>query len=261
MLRNFLKESLRRLWRGPASSHWIIGALMFCLPLTLILFLGSLMATSRIKGTFESSNGIPEVTRFTELETLAPGTVVMLRGRISHVSCQLSPCPNDSKVSDLIIYRARPAEGRAVRFREEFGQTFPEFVLDVSGGRVVISPSQTHQHVIRDELHSVTYGNRELIGFRPGDTVTVQGQWQPEPYTAPVLIEVTGITSHDKQRLLQEWQDAFNKLRWLRHISGLLTGLGIVGLLMHMRRRRAYNHTKEKELWSLRDTTTEAPTT
>jgi hypothetical protein len=63
-------------------------------------------------------------------------------------------------------------------------------------GVVTVVPGQQREHVIRGELHTISDGDRLRTGFRVGDSVTVQGQWQPQP--RPALIEVTGITSADQ---------------------------------------------------------------
>jgi hypothetical protein len=217
-------------------SRWVTGTLIFFTPIMCVFFLGSQMALSQVKRKFEAYGSIPEVTHVTELVTLPPAKVVMLRGRISEASCQLSPCAADPAIPALLIYQERPTDGREVRFQEKFVHVLPRFVLDLPDGHVVISPSPTRQHVIQHTLHTVSHGDRQLTGFRLGDVVTVQGQWQPGQMTSPTLVEVTGITSSDKQSLMQDWQTALQKVRWARNLLGFLTGLGIVVLIAQLRR-------------------------
>ena len=164
-------------------SNWFTGAMIFFMPVLLIFFLASQMAYGQVKGKFEAYQAIPELTRLSALANLPAGQVVMLRGAISPANQDHS---QDPAAPDLIIFRERPAEGREVRFQEEFPLVFPEFVLDLPDGPVVISPSQTRERVIHHEIHTVTIGDRQRTGFRPGDMVTVQGEWrrgqsQPDP--------------------------------------------------------------------------------
>lgn len=228
----------------------VIFTFIYFTPVLLIFFLGSQMAYSQVEGKFEVYQAIPELTGFSELAGIPSGEVVMLRGRISAVSCELTPCG-----SDLIIYRERPAEDREVRYQEKFEEVFPAFVLELPDGRVTIYPSETRERVIQHEIHSVPSGDKALTGFQIGDVVTVQGQWQPQQ---TALIDVTGITSSDKQGLIAEWQEAFAQVIWARNILGLLTGLGVMLLIVQLRRNRN-KPSEEIEEWQPQ-TTTEVPT-
>jgi len=211
----------------------------------LIVFLGSQMAYSQVKSKFEAYQNIPEITTLAELENLPVGQLVMLRGRIS----EATPLHNGTLTSDLIIYQERPTDGREVRYQEEFPLIFPEFVMELPDGTLPIIPSLTREHIIQNELHTVTDGDRQRTGFRIGDVVTVQGQWQ-----SPALNEVTGITSVHKQALLAEWEIAFQQVRWARNGSGLLTLLSIALLVLQLRRAKAIK--KEAEEWQTPTTTT-----
>lgn len=228
---------------------WFTGTLILVMPIVGIFFLASQVALNQVNGKFQSYLDIPEVTRLAELRRLPPGTVVMLRGRISPTSCRPSPCTTDAEMANLIIYQEQPANDRTVRFQEHFKQIFPTFVLDLSDGAVTILPSLTRQRVLQRVRHTVVHGDRQRSGFRLGDLVTVQGRWhgneasfdhapQKPPFTRPALADVTGITSDDKQRLLKDWQHALQQVQWARNILGFLTGLGIVMLLVHRRRTR-----------------------
>lgn len=231
------------------QSNWFTGILIFFMPVTLIIFLGSQMAYSQVKGKFEAYQNIPEITTLAELETMPADQLVMLRGRIS----EATPLHNGMLAPDLIIYQERPANGREVRYQEEFPLIFPEFVLDLPDGTLTIIPSSTREHVIQNELHTVTDGDRQYTGFVIGDVVTVQGQWQ-----SFALNEVTGITSVHKQDLMSEWEVAFQKVGWVRDGSGLLTLLSIILLVLQLRRARASE--KETEEWQT-PTTKTAPIT
>ena len=102
------------------------------MPLLGIGFLASHMAFSQVAGKFEHFQSIPELTRLADLQTLRPETIVMLRGRLSQFGCASSSCASDA----LNIYQERPAEGREVRFREAFEQSFPKAVVQLVDGRV-----------------------------------------------------------------------------------------------------------------------------
>lgn len=231
------------------QSNWFTGTLIFFMPVTLIVFLGSQMAYGQVKAKFETYQNIPEITTLSELEKISADQLVMLRGSISKATL----LGNDVVAPDLIIYQERPADSREIRYREEFLLFFPEFVMELADGTVSITPSTTREHVIQNELHTVTDGDRQRTGFRIGDMVTVQGQWQ-----SPSLNEVTGITSVHKQDLMAEWEAAFQKVGWVRNSFGLLTLLSIILLVIQLRRDRA-NKTETGE-WQT-PTTKTAPIT
>jgi hypothetical protein len=206
------------------------------MPILLIFFLGSQMAYGQVKGKYTAYQNIPEITRVSELAALPAGQIVMLKGRIAKESCQstsLAACGSDQ---NLLIFRERPAGDREVRFREEFGQFFPEFIITLADGSVAIRPNLTQEPIIQHELHGVSDGDREQTGFRVGDLVTVQGQWQPGE--ALTLIEVTGITGADKTGLMLEWQAAFQKVTWARNGLGLLTLASLILLIVQLRRTK-----------------------
>lgn len=243
-----------------SRTGWLTGTLIFFMPILFIFFLASLMGYSQVSSRFEEYQRIPELTSVTALQAQPAADVVMLRGQIAEESCRLLPC-DASAAGDLIVYRERPAEGREVRFREEFDQIFPPFVLTLSDGAVIIQPSETRELVIQQEPHAVPSGDHLLTGFRVGDTVTVQGEWPAEGVgSSPALVDVTGITSGDKASLMADWQTAFRQVSWARNGLGLLTGLGIVLLVVQLRRSRTNNSNEETEPWHPPTTTTKTPT-
>lgn len=211
------------------KSGWITGLLIFSMPIMLVFFLGSQMAYSQVNSQFETYQNIPEITSLAQLETIPTGQVVMVRG-------QIAVSPPDVTSSNLLIFQERPTEGREVRFGEEFSLVFPEFEMSLNDGQIKISPSLTRERIIQHEQHTVTQGELTLTGFRPGDMVTVQGEWQP---AAATLAEVTGITGADKASLMAEWQDSFEKVSWIRNGLGILTLVGLVLLVVRMRQTRA----------------------
>jgi len=226
------------------NSNWGAGLIIFFMPVLLIFFLGSQMAYGQVKSRFEVYQTIPELTLLTELEKVPAGQVVMLRGRISPIS----PDPSTNTVaSDLIIFQERPADGREVRFQEEFPLVFPEFIMGLPDGPVVVSPSQSRERVIQHELHTVTAGDRKRTGFRPGDVVTIQGQWQPG--SQPVLVDVTGISGGDKASLMEEWQSAFKQVSWVRNGLGLLSLLSIILLVIQLRRTKTQPEVNGEQEW------------
>ena len=235
------------------KSNWLTAVMIFLMPVLLVFFLGSQLAYSQAKSKFESYQNIPEVTRLAELEASPDGQIVMVRGRISEATPKHHLVQQDP---NLIIYQERPADGREVRYREEFNLIFPEFVMDLTGGTITIVPSQTHERVIQHELHRILDGDYEYTGFRIGDTVTVQGQWQPQTGIAPTLNDVTGITSADKQRFMSDWQDAFQKVSWARNGLGLLTLAGIILLAVQIRRTKSRTKPEEADSWQSQETKT-----
>lgn len=241
------------------KSGWLTGLLIFFMPILLIFFLASLMGYSQVNSKFEAYQSIPEITSVAALEGQPATEIVMVRGQIAAETCELIICNSDA-TGELIVYRERPAEGRAVRFREEFDQIFPPLVLSLSDGNVIVQPSKIRELIILQEPHAVPSGDLLLTGFRVGDTVTIQGEWQARPDVTPTLIDVTGITSGDKQSLIAEWETAFWQVSWARNILGLLTGLGIILLIVQLRRSRNQNNNEETEEWHPPTTTRETPT-
>jgi hypothetical protein len=139
----------------------------------------------------------------------------------------------------LLVYQERPASDRETRYQEEFPLIFSELVLDLPDGQLAISPSLSRERVIQGELHSERVGDRTYTGFRSGDIVTVQGEWQPAAAgSPPVLQDVTGISSADRVTLLAEWQTAFQQVSWARNSLGLLTLLGLVLLVVEWWRNK-----------------------
>ncbi len=210
------------------KTNWVTGLLIFSMPVMLVFFLGSQMAYSQVKSQFETYQNIPEVTRLADLASIPAGRVVMLRGQIA------APLMSAAG-SGLLIFQQRPAQGREVRFGEEFSLVFSEFSLQLPDGLIKIRPSLTRERIIQHELHTVSSGEDRLTGFRAGDTVTVQGEWQPATTT---LFEVTGITGANKSGLMAEWQEAFQKVGWVRNGLGLLTLLGLILLMVRLRQAR-----------------------
>lgn len=229
-----------------SQNNWLTGLLILSMPVLLVFFLGSQMAYSQVKNQFEAYRHIPEVTHRSELAALPANQVVMVQGRmaLSEQIASLSTSP--AAAPDLLVFQERPTEGREVRFQEEFPLVFPEFGLQLPDGSVTVLPSLTRERVIRHELHTVTAGELEYTGFRPGDMVMVQGQWQPASAT---LSEVTGITGADKASLLAEWRAAFQKVSWLRNGLGLLTLLGIILLAVQIRRLRTSRQSEASKEW------------
>jgi hypothetical protein len=215
------------------AGGWLTGVLILLMPISLIFFLAGQMAYGQVKGKFEAYEQIPEISRLADLEVVPAGQVVLVRGELAGTG--------------LIVFREGPAAGREVRFQEAFQQQFPEFSLILADGTLTVLPSLTREAVIQQPLHTVTEGDRERAGFRAGDQVTVQGQWQPGQ--RPLLQEVTGITGLDKQALMAEWQTAFRWVTWTRNGLGLLT-LVSVGLLLVQVRRARRARSMETDTWT-----------
>lgn len=217
----------------PKKQGWLAGSLIFFMPVTLILFLGSQAAYSQGKGRFETYLAIPEISTYADLSTLSADEVVILSGEISAESLAGNSQPSQSS---LLIFQERPADGREVRFREEFPLTFPAFMLNLPDGQVPIIPSDSDDHVIQAELHTVPAGDRVHTGFQVGDKIYVQGKWQPDP---PALLDVTGVTSVSQANLIPEWQQAFRYVAWARNGLGVLSVVSIIALVIHLRRAKA----------------------
>ena len=212
------------------ARNWLTSGLILFMPISLVFFLGSQMAYSQVKGSFEAYQSIPEIDQLAELEQLTAGQTVILRGQIDQ-----SGQP-DNAPGELIIYQERPLEGREVRFQEEFPLVFAPFVLRLSEGSVIILPSETRERIIQGELHTVSAGDRMLTGFKIGDTVSVQGNWQPG--AEPTLFDVTGITGMSRAELMADWGRGFQYVGWARNGLGLLTLLSLILLVIRLRHRQ-----------------------
>ncbi len=210
-----------------AGGGWFAWTLLLVTPVAAVFFLGSLLAYGQVKGQFEAYRNLPEVTTLADLDALSPGQTVLVRGRIAGAG---------GEGDGLLIYQERPAAGREVRFGEEFPLVFPPFVLELPDGALTVTPSQSRERVIQHELHTLPAGDRVHTGFRGGDTVMVQGQWQPG--ASPGLAEATGITGGDKTSLFAEWDVAFRRLVWVRNGLGMLTLAGVLALAVEIRRRK-----------------------
>jgi hypothetical protein len=236
---------------------WLTISLIFLTPVLFIFFLGSQMAYSQVSRQFERYGSVSEAGSLAALEALPAGQMVMLRGQISEAIER----PNlAGPSSDLLIFQVRPAGGREVRFQEVFPLIFPKFVMALPDGTLTIQPSSTRDRVIYDELHHIADGEYELTGFQPGDTVIVQGQWQPEAGAGPALVDVTGITGGDRTSFIAGWQQNMWQVRLARNLLGVLSLAGLVVLVAQLRRSRRNQLQEEVEAWPSQKRTT-APTT
>jgi hypothetical protein len=234
------------------GNSWLTISLIFLTPVLFIFFLGSQMAYGQVSRQFERYQNIREASGLAELEALPAGQVVMVRGQIAEAV--------ERPDSELLIFQVRPADGREVRFQEEFPLVFPEFVMALPDGTLTIQPSLTRDRVIYDELHRVADGEYELTGFNPGDTVTVQGQWQPVAGAVPALVGVTGITGGDRRSFMADWEQNMRQVKLARNMLGLLSVVGLVVLIVRLRRSRRTEPQEEENAWP-NQTTTTAPTT
>ena len=219
------------------------------MPVLLIFFLGSQMAYGQVKSKFKAYEAIPIANSLVALTEISMGEAVLVQGQISEVLLNEETTPTQQVGNDdLIVYQERPTDGREVRFREEFPLIFPEFVMTLADGSLItIIPSITREHVIQSELHAVPIGDRTLTGFRLGDTVTVQGEWQPTTSsTLPALVDVTGISGADRATLIAEWEAAFNKVSLLRNVLGFFTLISVIAFVVEFRRFKAATQLAEK---------------
>jgi|GEM_PF-1596687 len=225
--------------------NWLTAFLIFLLPVTLVFLLGSQMAYSQVTTQFENYRNIPQINTAAELESLPAGTIVMVQGRIS----ANTPLPVEGGTSGLVVFRERPAEGRETGFGEEFPLIFPSIILELPDGSatkaVTVIPSAERERIIQAELHNVPDGDRRRTGFKIGDTVMVQGEWQPG--SGPVLVEVTGITGGDKAGLMAQWYQAFTVVSWVRNGLGAAVLVSLIALVVQWRRTR--NRDKRGEEW------------
>lgn len=240
------------MFKAIQSGNWFTGLMIFLMPVILIFFLGSQMAYSQVSSKFEAYRQIPQISTLAELEQVPAGQTVLLRGQIAAAT------PADGP--GLVVYQVRPAEGREVRFQEEFPLVFPEFDMALPDGAVAIIPSLTRERVIQQELHTVSGAEYRWTGFKPGDTVMVQGIWQAETAALPALYDVTGITGGDKASLLAGWQQAFQTVRWVRNGLGLLALLSLILLVVQLRRRKTGPPAGKEEEWQPPTTKTVATT-
>jgi hypothetical protein len=219
------------------GSQWWVGSLIFFMPVLLIFFLGSQMAYGQVKGKYEAYQDIPEVSHLADLAAWPAGQVVMLQGRLAPIG------PEPDRLGGLIVYQERPAEGRDARYQETFPLIFPEFSLVLADGAVPVQPSMTRARVIQNELHTMSHLDRRYTGFRAGDLVTVQGEWQP---SKGMLAEATGLTSLNKAALMADWYLRFQQVSWARSGLGLLTLLGLILLVVEWRKSKK---SAEVEAW------------
>lgn len=218
------------------KSGWLTAILFLLTPIALFFFIAIQSGVGQVKSQFEDYQNIPQVTQLTELNNLPAKTIVLVRGQIEN-----------STASDLLIYQERPTPGRETTYEELFAQIFPQFELALPDGSLTILPSTTRDRVIQHALHSLSAGDQIRDGFRDGDTVMVMGQWRSG--TSPTLVEVTGITSLDKEQYLTEWRADFQKIEWLRDGLGLFTLFGIIVLVWQWRRAKTDPPAAEEEAW------------
>jgi hypothetical protein len=221
--------------------NWFTAFLIFLLPVTLVFFLGSQMAYGQVKAQFDTYQNIPQINSAAELDAIPAGTIVMAQGQIS----ANTPLPVESGSSGLVVFQERPAEGRETRYGEEFSLIFPAIVLELPDGLLTVIPSEERERIIQAELHTVPDGELRRTGFKVGDTVMVQGEWQAG--TAPTLVDVTGITGGDKAGLIAQWQDAFTTVSWVRNGLGALALVSLIALIVQWRRNKISD--KRGEEW------------
>lgn len=225
------------------SGDWLTGLLILSMPIALVFFLGSQMAYGQVQRQFAAYAAQPEYTDLAALQTLPAGTTILLRGQIADPATVTSLLPDATTTEPagpLLVYQERPLDGREVRYLEEFPLIFPALALTLADGPVVVQPSQENPPTISHELQRVTVADRAFTGFQMGDTITVQGQWQPATPDQPLpfLAEVTGIAGVAKATLQAEVQAALQKVRLARDGLGLLTLAGIVLLVIRLYRYR-----------------------
>lgn len=211
---------------------WFTGLLMFSMPVLLITFLGFMMARGQVKSEFDHYQAIQEYTSLSALSAAPAESVVMVRGRIAEG-------PSPDWADGLVIFQERPLAGRELRYDEEFPLVFPEFTLQLSDGALLIEPGDAQ--VISHETARVADAvqKREYTGFRLGDEVTVQGNWQGiVAGTQAMLPNASGITSLDRAGVIADGQDAFHQLDIYAMVLGILSLLALVLLIMQLWRNR-----------------------
>ncbi|MEI2613149.1 MAG: hypothetical protein V9G20_31300 [Candidatus Promineifilaceae bacterium] len=209
-------------------SGWFVSLLVFSMPITLIIFLGVVMAYFQVRSEFDVYQHIQEYTTLAELASVSETEVVMLHGR-------LIAGPETPWADGLVIFQERPLDGREVRFQEEFPLVFPEITLELSDGTLLVQPGV--EQVINHEPQRVVdeAADREYTGFRIGDMITVQGQWQPSLAT---LTNVTGVSGLDRAGIIAEGSYAFKRLSTIRNVLGGITLLGVISLVGQLLRAR-----------------------
>lgn len=222
---------------------WLTGMLILSMPMFLIFFLGSQMAYGEVQRRYETYASIPEYTSVTQMQALTAGATVLLRGRIAKPGVLESLPPSQAPAAatgPLLIYQERPLDGREVRYLEEFPLVLPAFALTLADGTIGVQPSQESERAIAHEVHRITRVDREFTGFQVGDTITVQGQWQPATadQAQPLVVNVTGIAGVEKAVLLAEVQAALQQVRRARDGLGLLTLVSIMFLVIQLYRQR-----------------------
>lgn len=213
-------------------NNWITGFLILSMPISLIYFLGSQMAYGQVQRRYVDYTELPEYSTLAELQTAAANETVMVRGQLLAAEADQS--------APLLIYQERPLDGREVRFQEEFDLVLPKVTLALNDGEITIQPEAVEERTISHEVRTVAIGDRELTGFQAGDTVTIQGKWQPdaEGNTAPALTEVTGISGAEKAILLASVESALQQVGRARNALGILTLVSILLLVMQLISRR-----------------------
>lgn len=244
------------------QSNWLTGIASLIMPFLLFIFLTSQMAITQANARLDTylSQDIAEYTSLASLDSVPSEQVVMLRGKIS---ANTPPGQNPAD-PNLVIYQTRPAGGREIRYQEKFPLIFPEVVLDLSDGQIAVFPNMGEERIIQNELHTVTDGDRDLTGFRIGDTITVQGKWYPNKNTQahPVLRDTTGVTSVSRGELLADWQSRFELIKLIRNIFGVLSLISIIFIGIQYRKYRiAQRQMENEEEWPKTPKTKTAPTT
>ncbi len=227
------------------GSNRLSGLMILSFPFFLVFFLGSQMGYGQAQKQFEAYQAIPEITQLADLADVQAGDIVMLRGVVASGETLYTDL-------DLLVFQERPLDGREVRFQEEFPLVFPEIELELQDGRLAIQPSTERQHIIIAEPHSVTKGDRTFTGFRPGDIVTVQGEWSPSTNTTstPMLLDVTGIAGTDKNGVLSTFAEGFDQVTRIRNILGALTFLSLTLAIIQWRRNKPQaDGSEEEEAW------------
>ncbi len=243
-------------------NNWLTGLLILSMPISLIYFLGSQMAYGQVQRRFDAYAQIPEYTALAELASHEANDVVMLRGQlVESVNSHADVSHSDVSHADvshaegpLLLYQERPLDGREVRYREEFKLIFPELALELTDGTIPIQPSEDAEQAISHETRRIAVDDREFTGFQAGDIISFQGNWQPARDTgsAPMLVDVTGISGVGKAVLLDDVQLALQKVSQARNALGLLTLVSILLLAVQL------YHRKKNQLLVRSDTFDEA---
>lgn len=233
-----MKQLLRR-------GGWLTGLLIFSMPIALVFYLGVQMAYSEVQSEAESYAALAEYTKMAELQSLPAGATILLRGQIAELASSQARLPAasteaEAPVGPLLIYQERPLDGREVRFLEEFPLVFPAITVQLADGNVVVESNADDARTISHELHEITIDDRKFTGFQAGDTIMVQGKWQPTTagQRLPMIVEVTGVSGADKAALQAEVQAGLQKVRLAKDGLGLLTLAGFVLLIIRVYRQR-----------------------